>query len=52
MCNFRLKSPFTSERVRDRPTERYYEIVGVGSIRVGSDDLICQADLLNNACIV
>jgi len=38
MCDFRLKSPFT---VRDRPMvamERWQEVMGGGSLRVGSDD--------------
>jgi len=37
-CDFRLKSPFIFETVRDRPVVAM-EVIDVGAIRVGSDDL-------------
>jgi len=42
ICDFRLKSPFILETVRDRPRGCYGTLTGViggGSIRIGSDDL-------------
>ena len=42
ICDFRLKSPFISETVRDRlkiAMKREYEVIGGRSICVGSDDL-------------
>ena len=42
ICDFRLKSPFISEMVRDMPMfamERWQKVTGGGSIGVGSDDL-------------
>jgi len=42
ICNFRLKSKFISQTVRDRTIaamELQQEVIGCESIRVGSDDL-------------
>ena len=42
MCDFRLKSPFVSEKVRDRRTVamvRSQDVIDSLSILVGSDDL-------------
>jgi len=37
--DFRLKSPFISETVRDRPMVTMERYIGGGSMCVGSDDL-------------